>query len=160
MTETAATESTISKPTAAQAKAALAKQAKIDAAAKEKTENAAKANDQALKNKLRNEAEREVLANHRDEFVAIAEKKFSENGLVFARRLTESEKAAKKIADLLEAHPELASQFPSAQPASEEPDVEPASEYIPEDEFTSGDNQPDYDMAYDPEMHGEEPVDQ
>lgn len=64
-------------------------------------------NLQQRKNRLRNEAEREVLNNHRDELNQITEAKFVEQGLTYTRRLTEREKAQKKIEDLLAEHPEL-----------------------------------------------------
>jgi len=72
---------------------------------------APKESEQQIKNRLRNEAEREVLNHHRDEFYRIAEKKFTDAGLVFARRLTDAEKAQQKIEELLKEHPELRSQF-------------------------------------------------
>ena len=64
-------------------------------------------NVQQKKNRLRNDAEREVLNNHRDELNAITEAKFVAEGLKYTRRLTEKEKAKKKIEDLLNEHPEL-----------------------------------------------------
>lgn len=66
---------------------------------------------QQKKNRLRNEAEREVLNNHRDELNAITEAKFVEQGLNYTRRLTEKEKAKKKIEDLLNEHPELREEY-------------------------------------------------
>lgn len=66
---------------------------------------------QQKKNRLRNEAEREVLNNHRDELNTITEAKFVEQGLNYTRRLTDKEKAAKKIEDLLNEHPELREQY-------------------------------------------------
>jgi len=66
---------------------------------------------QQKKNRLRNEAEREVLNNHRDELNAITEGKFKEHGLHYTRRLTEKEKAKKKIEDLLNEHPELREEY-------------------------------------------------
>lgn len=62
---------------------------------------------QQKKNRLRNEAEREVLNTHRDELNAITEAKFNEQGIPYTRRLTDKEKAQKKIEDLLNEHPEL-----------------------------------------------------
>lgn len=62
---------------------------------------------QQLKNKLRNEAEREVLNNHRDEVTEITAAKFAEHGIKYIRRLTEEEKAEKEILELIEKHPEL-----------------------------------------------------
>lgn len=110
MTATAE-ETTVKTPTAAQAKAALAKAAREAAAAEANAAKTAKAEAQALRNRLRNEAQTEVLNNHREEFVALATAKFAEHGLEFAHRKTDAEKAADKIAALLKAHPELASQF-------------------------------------------------
>jgi len=66
---------------------------------------------QQKKNRLRNEAEREVLNKHRDELNTITEAKFVENNLQYTRRLTEKEKAAKKIEELLNEHPELREQY-------------------------------------------------
>ena len=66
---------------------------------------------QQKKNRLRNEAEREVLNNHRDELNTITEAKFVEQGLNYTRRLTDREKAQKKIEDLLNEHPELRERY-------------------------------------------------
>ena len=66
---------------------------------------------QQKKNRLRNEAEREVLNNHRDELNKITEAKFVENNLTYTRRLTDKEKAQRKIEDLLNEHPELREQY-------------------------------------------------
>lgn len=70
---------------------------------------------QQKKNRLRNEAEREVLNNHRDELNTITEAKFKAVGLPYTRRLTDREKAAKKIEDLLNEHPELREQYGNAE---------------------------------------------
>lgn len=66
---------------------------------------------QQKKNRLRNEAEREVLNKHRDELNEVTEAKFNAEGIKYTRRLTEREKAAKKIEDLLNEHPELREQY-------------------------------------------------
>ena len=66
---------------------------------------------QQKKNRLRNEAEREVLNLHRDELNAITEAKFNEHGLVYTRRLTEKEKAERKIEELLKEHPGLREKY-------------------------------------------------
>jgi hypothetical protein len=66
---------------------------------------------QQKKNRLRNDAEREVLNAHRDELNAITEAKFKEQGIPYTRRLTDREKAQKKIEDLLAEHPELRQQY-------------------------------------------------
>ena len=72
-------------------------------------------NIQQRKNRLRNEAEREVLNNHRDELNQITEAKFVEQGLPYTRRLTEKEKAKRKIEDLLNEHPELREVYAAQQ---------------------------------------------
>jgi hypothetical protein len=69
---------------------------------------------QQLKNKLRNEAEREVLDTHKDEVVTITQAKYDEHGLKYVRRLTDKEKAAKLIADNLNEFPELREMFAAA----------------------------------------------
>jgi len=80
--------------------------------AEEKVEEAPKKEtDSAKRNRLRNEAERIVINNHRDEFNKVATDLFAENGLVFHRRLTEEERAAKEIADKLNQFPELRALF-------------------------------------------------
>lgn len=68
-----------------------------------------------LKNTLRAEAEREVLANHRDEYHAVASRKFAEKGLEFTRRLTDEERAEKQLQELLAANPALAAKYNAAQ---------------------------------------------
>jgi hypothetical protein len=101
--------------------------------------------EQQIKNRLRNEAEREVIDNHRAELHEIAEAKFKAAGLVYTRRKTEQEKAADKVKALLEQFPELAGQFtavpvtPDVDPAADAPapEADPASEadsYGPEDD--------------------------
>lgn len=62
---------------------------------------------QQLKNRLRNEAEREVLNRHKDEVVTITQAKYDEHGLKYVRRLSDEEKAAKVIEDLYEKFPQL-----------------------------------------------------
>ena len=62
---------------------------------------------QQLKNKLRNEAEREVLDKHKDEVVTITAAKYKAHNLEYVRRLTDAEKAEKAIEEHLAAHPEL-----------------------------------------------------
>lgn len=71
---------------------------------------------QKKKNRLRNEAEREVLDAHKDEFYAIADRKFRDAGLKFERRLSEKEKAAKKMQALLLEYPDLRSEFENETP--------------------------------------------
>jgi len=83
----------------------------IDAPVTDNEEAVTEETVQQRKNRLRNEAEREVLNNHRDELNAITEAKFVEQGLKYTRRLTESEKAKKKIEELLNEHPELRNEY-------------------------------------------------
>jgi hypothetical protein len=63
--------------------------------------------DSQKRNRLRNEAERHILNLHKDEFDDYAEDLFAKNGLTFNRRLSEAQKAEKKINDLIAEHPEL-----------------------------------------------------
>lgn len=62
---------------------------------------------QQLKNRLRNEAERDVLNAHKAEVIKITEAKYEAHGLAYVRRLTDQEKAQKEIEDRLEKYPEL-----------------------------------------------------
>lgn len=70
-----------------------------------------KESESQKRNRLRNEAERVVINRHREEFNKVATDLFAENGLVFHRRLTEEERAAKEIADKLNQFPELRALF-------------------------------------------------
>lgn len=71
--------------------------------------------EQQKRNRLRGEAEREVLRNHSDEFHALAKKKFEEAGLTYRRRLSAEEKAEREMDRLLAEHPELAQRFAPQQ---------------------------------------------
>jgi len=62
---------------------------------------------QQLKNKLRNEAERETLDNHRPEVIERTAEKYKAHNLEYVRRLTDEEKAAKQIEELYEKFPHL-----------------------------------------------------
>lgn len=84
-----------------------AKAVKAAAAPKEKKDETV----QQLKNRLRNEAEREVLNAHKDEVITKTEAKYKEHGLEYVRRLSDEEKAAKEIADNLEKYPGLREQM-------------------------------------------------
>lgn len=89
---------------------ATAKTARVTKAAAAKAETPAteaKETDAQKRNRLRNEAERHILNEHKEEFDDYAEALFAKNGLTFNRRLTEAQKAEKKINDLIAAHPEL-----------------------------------------------------
>lgn len=87
---------------------------------------------QQLKNRLRNEAEREVLNNHKAEVIKITEAKYDEHGLEYVRRLSDEEKAAKAIEEYYR-------QFPNLRPVTTvQADAAPAG-------FTDGsyDDEPD-----------------
>lgn len=111
-----------------------------------KDEAPKKETTQQLKNRLRNEAEREVLNNHREEFHAVAEKKFADHGLKFERRLTQKERAAREIEKKLQQFPELRGQFTmneNREPVGEDvPDPEDAMESYGQelDEYYSNNN--------------------
>lgn len=62
---------------------------------------------QQLKNRLRNEAEREVLNNHKGEVIKITNAKYDEHGLEYVRRLSDEEKAAKTIEEMYRKFPNL-----------------------------------------------------
>jgi len=62
---------------------------------------------QQLKNKLRNEAERETLDNHRPEVIERTAEKYKAHNLEYVRRLTDQEKAQKDIEEKLDLYPEL-----------------------------------------------------
>lgn len=74
---------------------------------------------QQLKNRLRNEAEREVLDLHKGEVIERTAAKYKDHGLEYVRRLTDEEKAAKAIQEHLEKYPNLRSQFIQTDPAAE-----------------------------------------
>jgi hypothetical protein len=61
----------------------------------------------ALRNKLRAEAEREVIQNHNDEYHALAEAKFNQAGLEYTRRMTPEERAKREVEAILKQFPEL-----------------------------------------------------
>lgn len=73
---------------------------------------------QQLKNRLRNEAEREVLNKYKPEVIKLTEAKYDEHGLEYVRRLTDEEKAAKEIEEALAKYPSLRKQF-EPQPVEE-----------------------------------------
>lgn len=74
---------------------------------------------QQLKNRLRNEAEREVLDAHKSEVIERTQEKYTAHGLKYVRRLTEEEKAAKAIAENLAKYPNLRSQFIATDPKAD-----------------------------------------
>lgn len=77
------------------------------AAAAAEAETGKKETVQQLKNRLRNEAEREVLNAHKAEVIKITEAKYDEHGLEYVRRLSEEEKAAKTIEEMYQKFPNL-----------------------------------------------------
>lgn len=81
--------------------------AKAEAEAADTTAIPAGETDSQKRNRLRNEAERHILNLHKEEFDDYAEALFAKNGLTFNRRLSEAQKAEKKINDLIAEHPEL-----------------------------------------------------
>jgi hypothetical protein len=80
---------------------------------------------QQLKNKLRNEAEREVLDKHKSEVVEITAAKYKEHNLEYVRRLTDKEKAQKQIEELYAQYPEL-----RPQPALSRAEVDKLNETV------------------------------
>lgn len=74
---------------------------------------------QQLKNRLRNEAEREVLDKHKREVIERTQAKYTAHGLKYVRRLTDEEKAAKAIQENLAKYPNLRSQFIATDPEAE-----------------------------------------
>jgi hypothetical protein len=76
---------------------------------------------QQLKNKLRNEAEREVLDKYKPEVVEITAAKYKVHGLKYVRRLSEEEKAAKAIEEYYVKFPNL--RPVPVQPPAPEPDI-------------------------------------
>lgn len=96
---------------------AKATSAKSDPEGKGKPEK--KETVQQLKNRLRNEAEREVLDNHKKEVIERTKAKYDAHGLKYVRRLTDEEKAAKAIAENLKKYPNLRSQFIATDPEAE-----------------------------------------
>lgn len=77
-----------------------------------KSKAAAKTDDktetlQQKRNRLRSEAERYIIEQHRDEFNAKADEVFKREGLTFNRRLTKDEQAERKVQALLDANPGL-----------------------------------------------------
>lgn len=89
---------------------------------------------QQLKNRLRNEAEREVLDAHKREVIEKTEAKYKAHGLEYVRRLTDEEKAQKAIEEHLAQFPNLREKFapqPEQQQEQREspftPDYEPVT---------------------------------
>lgn len=104
MAPTAATRSRSDKAAAA-AQPATTEDEQPTAAAEEKAPKGETL--QQLKNRLRNEAEREVLNNHKGEVITITEAKYKAHNLEYVRRLTDEEKAAKVIEEMYQKFPNL-----------------------------------------------------
>lgn len=115
-----ATAKTTRKPAASKA-AADAGTPKAEAVPAQET-------DAQKRNRLRNEAERHILNLHKEEFDDYAEDLFAKNGLTFNRRLSEAQKAEKKVNDLIAEHPELEAMLRAKfEPTdADAPAVEPA----------------------------------
>lgn len=135
-----ATATTTRKPAAAKAPAKV---------------EAPKETEQQVKNRLRNEAEREVIDRHRSELHEIAEAKFTAAGLVYTRRKSEQEKAADKIKTLLEQFPELAGTFTAVAVTADADPEGDAEEGDPEEDPTEG-----YDPALGYHPSDEPPVEE
>ncbi len=84
---------------------------------------------QQLKNKLRNEAEREVLDTHKPEVIAITEAKYKDLNLTYVRRLTDEEKAAKAIEEYFVKFPKLRPQLLQQQQQLVDDTVPPVVTY-------------------------------
>ena len=78
---------------------------------------------QQLKNKLRNEAERETLDEHRPEVIKRTAAKYKAHNLEYVRRLTDEEKAAKTIE-------EMYAKFPNLRPETIVADPPPVEELV------------------------------
>jgi len=136
MTPTAATKAA----TTARTKA---KPAEVDTETAAPAAPPAKETDSQKRNRLRNEAERHILNLHKDEFDDYAEELFAKNGLVFNRRLSEAQKAQKKIQDLIALHPELADTLRAQLAPAQHSAVAPVQAEAPVG-HSYGDDGPDY----------------
>lgn len=82
----------------------------------------------ALRNQLRNQAERHILELHRDEFDAYAEELYTKNGLSFRRRVSAEEREAKaqqeKEAKAKAKLEKLYAEFPNLRPVEGQTAIE------------------------------------
>ena len=149
MSPTAATKAASNTTTVRRKAAAAAPAAEAEATA---AAAPAQETDNQKRNRLRNEAERHILNLHKDEFDDYAEQLFSKNGLKFNRRLSEAQKAEKKIEELIAEHPELESVLRAKFAA----DHSPVTDTDPEPEA------PNYEADVEalPEAYTEAPVEQ
>lgn len=108
------------------------------AGAQTKTEK--KETVQQLKNRLRNEAEREVLDLHKKEVIERTQEKYTAHGLKYVRRLSDEEKAAKAIEENLKKYPNLRQQFIATDPQAEVVRVQSGS-FTKEAEESTGSTQ-------------------
>lgn len=90
---------------------ATAKKTETTEAATEAPEAVKVESRQTKRNRLRGQAERHIIEQHRKEYEDYAEKLFAANGETFQRRLSDEEKAEKQLKELLEANPGLAARF-------------------------------------------------
>lgn len=102
---------------------------------------------QQLKNKLRNEAEREVLDAHKDEVHRITGAKYQAHGLEYVRRLSEEEKAAKLIEELHAKFPNLRPQAEQQQAQAEVPMSSSTAAGLPDAGYVE-DIQPEGGLGY------------
>lgn len=109
--------------------------------------------DSQKRNRLRNEAERHILNLHKEEFDDYAEALFAKNGLTFNRRLSEAQKAEKKINDLIAEHPELEAMLRAkfepadADAPAEDPEYVQAVPGGPLDTFRHAPEEPQVDYS-------------
>lgn len=114
----------------------------------------AKETDSQKRNRLRNEAERHILNLHKDEFDDYAEALFAKNGLTFNRRLSEAQKAEKKINDLIAEHPELEAMLRAkfvptdADAPAEDPEYVQAVPGGPLETFRHAPEEPEVDYSH------------
>lgn len=114
-TATTATKTRAAKATAAPAEAISAVEEQqiedANAARQTPTESKKAETESQKRNRLRNEAERVIINRYKGEFEDVATALFAENGLKFNKRMTEEQKAAAKIQELVAANPALRDQL-------------------------------------------------
>jgi len=139
-------------------KTAAQKAAEAEAKAAEETQTAEAEQPEEettaqKRSRLRNQAEREILNRRYDEFQDYAEALYAENGLKFQRKLSDQEKAKRKMEELLQQFPELRAQYaPGAShlPAHTvaPPQVSSTPERLTSDySYEDGDPESEYDPA-------------
>lgn len=93
------------------AESAVAKVEEAAGAEPGKLADAPTPTESQIKNRLRNEAEREILDKYKDELVQITNAKFDAAGIKYVRRLSQDEKDEKALEALLAKNPKLRSKF-------------------------------------------------